>query len=151
MAMGQMNEWRLEMSLLMPAALLAGPAGTQKLEAMAGKMHLRAEHRRQEMAIILQGSGDVDTILESLLALIRLSRGDEVLHLDLTPLQGVDHLVLSALVVVLRDQGEKFQRLTLSGLPTWASARLFNTGADNLLGRDWLGNFAAGTVYFYRV
>lgn len=148
--MEQLDDWRLEMSLLMPAALLAGQAGAPGLEGVAGKMRLKVERRRQEMAIIMQGSADVDTLLESLLALIRLSRGDEALHLDLTQFQGIDQLALSALVVVLRDQGGKFQRLTLSGLPAWANGRLSDTGAEDLLGRRWSGDFAPGVVSFYR-
>lgn len=148
--MEQAHELQLEMSLMLPAALVKGALPSPATGAAKDNLRLKVEPRRQEMAIIMQGFVQADTLLERLLALVKLSRGDERLHLDLTQAEGIDQLALSALVVVLRNQGGKFQRLTVSGLPSWASGRLFNTGAENLLGRNWSGNFAPGMVSFYR-
>jgi hypothetical protein len=149
--MGQATDWRLEMSLMLPAALADGDRRSPMPKTASGGLRLKVERRRQEMAVILHGSADADIFLERLLAIIRLSSDDEGLFLDLAQAEDFDHLSLSALVVVLRDQAGKFQRLILSGLPSWASLRLFHTGAENLLGRSWKGNFAPGMVSFFRV
>jgi ABC-type transporter Mla MlaB component len=145
--MEQAQDFQLEMSLMLPIALAGG---TQPPKPAEGQLKLTVEQSRRELAIIMQGSADAATLMETLTSLIRHYRGEEGLHLDLTQARGIDHLTLSALVVVLRNQGRRFQRLTLSGLPTWASGRLFSTGAENLLGRKWSENFAPGMVSFYR-
>lgn len=152
--MEQLHDLRLEMSLMLPNAMVGGAWPSPIMKSERPNLRLSVAHYGEQLVISLQGAAEGETILERLLALITeligSSESNEHLRLDLSLAEGLDQLAISALVVVLREQGDKFRRLTLSGLPPWAGDRLMKTGAQDLLGRRWSGSFALDTASFYR-
>ncbi|MFH1035121.1 MAG: hypothetical protein V1806_11495 [Pseudomonadota bacterium] len=141
-----MNDHRLEMLLMLPDALL----GRMPTEVVGGQAPpLEVRRRGQELSIILGEQVGAEDILESLGGLLSGEHGLEHLHLEVRQPRGLDHLGLSALVVVLREHGPCFASITISGLPLWAQERLRLTGADNLLGHHWQGNFGPGFIHLH--
>lgn len=131
-----------------------GPANTVRRSPLPKNEwdhpHMKAEYRGGNLGISIVGATDGETLLEKLQSLMTLCQSEKHLHLDLSLTEDLDQLALNAVVVVLRDQGHKFQSLTLSGLPSWASGRLRKTRPEHLLGRNWTGAFDQGVASFCR-
>ncbi|KMY66560.1 hypothetical protein AAU61_15580 [Desulfocarbo indianensis] len=128
----------LEMRLLRPAAAVPKRTNrTKEPDHAAGPIHL--ELGRHKLAIRPHGRLDVEALLSGLPPALRAARECHELRVDLSQVSDFDDLALSALIVLLRNYGQGFGNITLKGLPVWSSARLRDTGAENLLGRDWRG------------
>lgn len=135
---------------MLPEALLGRTEGHGNPRPRPRGLQLKLSWSRDEVGIGIEGGVDGETILEDLGLILEETPGQPNLRLDLSRATGMDHLALSALVVVLRDQEGRFNRIALQGLPPWATQRLRLTGVDNLLGRWWRGSFQPGLVLMDR-
>lgn len=149
--MENIAEHRLEMLIMLPEALGSRAGGEWGKGVRPRTPGLKVEHHLRElylreMYITLEERADVDAILEDLGALLGQDQSLDWLNVDVSRLVGLDHLSLSALVVVLREHCAPLAHITISGLPVWAQERLRLTGADNLLGRSWHGSFEPGAI-----
>jgi len=139
----------LEMRLLRPAATLQKiPKHANEPDHSVGPIHL--ELGRHKLAIRPHGRLDVDALLSGLPPALRAARECHELRIDLSLVSDLDDLALSALIVLLRNYGQGFGDITLKGLPSWGSARLRDTGAENLLGRNWQGAMEIDEARFKR-
>lgn len=132
--MEQLRDMRLEMSLMLPAAILF-QAGRDRQEG--GSPSLKVERKRQILKLMPVGVWGAEMLLEGLPKVLRVPDRSDCLELTLDRLGGFDDLALSALIVVLRNYSARFKTISLAGLPLWASARICQTGAENLLGNGW--------------
>lgn len=112
------------------------------------RLRIKAKYRPEELTISLCGDADGAALLGRLQALISLAHSHRHLALDLSLVEDLDHLSLSALLVALRHQDNKFPLITFSGLPVWATQRLMITDPEDLLGYRWKVSIGPGTALF---
>jgi hypothetical protein len=116
----------------------------------AASMELRAHNGGQTLALTVTGRLEAMALVDGLDRALRNPKGAEVLLLDLHGAQELDHLALSAVLVVLKNHASRFQRLELDGLPPWARLRVYQSGAQGLLGQGWREVYDGGRLEFRR-
>ncbi len=130
--MGKLEQL-LEMGMMMPVALVDDAVAAQA----SAEMVLDVGVGGKGLRLTPRGVLSPEDVLEKINEALPARPGLGCLLLDLAGVEYMDHLSLSALIVVLRGHRNLFRRIKLNGLPCWAQERLCQTGAENLLGRGW--------------
>lgn len=118
---------------MMPAACKSGwsPAGGN------GSWRVEAARKDDRLELAVLGAVDAMELVEKLSRLLKAESRAASLSLDLSAAAAFDHLSLSALLVVLRNHADKFAEVRVLGLSAWARLRVVETGAENIMGRQW--------------
>ncbi|MEW5912213.1 MAG: hypothetical protein AB1814_06630 [Thermodesulfobacteriota bacterium] len=117
---------------------------------LAPRLELEASTRGPEFCLRVSGRLEAMALVEGLDRTLRGAQGVQILRLDLRGAQELDHLALSAVLVVLRNHAGAFQRLELHGLPPWARLRLYQSGPQGLLGPQWREVYAGDRLELHR-
>lgn len=111
----------------------SGPCSGAPTEAL----RLACERRGGELLLRASGQAPAEELLTLLTGALASAGRAGSLCLDVSGLRGLDNLCVSVLVVELRSHRERFDRMTICGLPGWAVRRLRSRGARELLGPSW--------------
>lgn len=104
------------------------PRGRHTLEVAKGGGRLR---------LVVAGQVEAMDLVEQLTREVSRCSRARSLELDFGRAAAFDNLALSAVLVVLRNQAANLSAVSLRGLAPWAQRRIRQTGAENLMGRQW--------------
>jgi len=143
--MEQQKDLSLEARIMLPWA-----AANRPLEAEASEAILNVALGSRCLTLAPRGEVSGEWLLDRLPQALDAASEHQELSMDFSRVRDMDNLALSAVVVLLRNHAAGFKRLRLAGLPPWAVQRMESTGARDLLGRRWQGEFRDREVSFQR-
>lgn len=130
---------------MIPAASINQGPTSQELSQMV----LEVDPQGTSLHLALRGDLDPERVLESLRNALEEAPRARRLCLDLSGTTGLNHMALSALIVVLRAQCKRYSRIELRGLPYWARLRLCQSHAEGRLRSDWIEQHGGDWMVFY--
>jgi hypothetical protein len=128
------KELYAEALLMMPAAILEPIEIKQEQK---DNLIFNVEWRPETLLIKPVGLLKAEPMLENMPGLVKSYSLSPFLDLDMCRAKGMNHLILSALIVIMRNFCRQFEQIGITNLPYWAADRLACTGGGNLMGKGW--------------
>lgn len=108
--------------------------------------HISMKRFKDTIIIKPEGAASAETLLKYLPLMINSLPNAKTLRMDFSSTDKLDHLSLSAVIVVLRRYSDNFASIQLHGLRDWALNRLRDDGYESVLGTPWLARFGEDWV-----
>ena len=148
--MNHNNDVELELLISLPDVPSQPPDVKDEMAGAKKIMRLQAKLSRGDLYVRLHGQIEAESLLECLTTILGLCAEVYHLQLNFAGVKGLDDLAINALTGALRNEGTKFNRITLEGLPVWAYVELNLIGADDILGHQWVSDNNKNSVSFHR-